>query len=58
MRFWLDVSYFDYSRVVVNNFAFACRPTGSNKAMKLGSKGKDVDHFVDKLRSEGTGNIE
>lgn len=30
------------------------RPTGSNKAMKLGSKGKDVDHFVDKLRSEGT----
>jgi hypothetical protein len=23
--------------------------------MKLGSKGKDVDHFVDKLRSEGTG---
>ncbi|CAB3990872.1 Coatomer subunit delta [Paramuricea clavata] len=30
------------------------RPAGSNKAMKLGSKGKDVDHFVDKLRSEGT----
>jgi len=23
--------------------------------MKLGSKSKDVDNFVDKLRSEGTG---
>lgn len=31
------------------------RPLGSNKAMKLGSKGKDIDHFVDKLISEGTG---
>lgn len=30
------------------------RTTASNKAMKLGSKGKDVDNFVDKLRSEGT----
>ncbi|XP_046853319.1 coatomer subunit delta-like [Xenia sp. Carnegie-2017] len=30
------------------------RPLGSNKAMKLGSKGKDIDHFVDKLISEGT----
>ena len=28
---------------------------GSNKAMKLGTKAKDVDSFVDKLRSEGTG---
>ena len=36
-------------------FFFNIRPSGSNKAMKLGSKGKDVDHFVDKLRSEGTG---
>jgi hypothetical protein len=26
--------------------------------MKLGSKGKDVDHFVDKLRSEGTGTVQ
>ena len=31
------------------------RPVGSNKAMKLGTKAKDVDSFVDKLRSEGTG---
>ena len=28
---------------------------GSGKAMKLGSKTKDVDTFVSKLRSEGTG---
>jgi hypothetical protein len=37
---------------------FSCvilRPAGSGKAMKLGSKSKDVDSFVDKLRSEGTG---
>ena len=31
------------------------RTAGSGKAMKLGSKAKDVDSFVDKLRSEGTG---
>ena len=37
-------------------FALFCRrTTGSGKAMKLGSKTKDVDNFVDKLRSEGTG---
>lgn len=30
------------------------RTAGSGKAMKLGSKAKDVDSFVDKLRSEGT----
>lgn len=29
------------------------RTGGSGKAMKLGSKAKDVDSFVDKLRSEG-----
>ena len=31
------------------------RPGGSGKAMKLGSKTKDVDSFVNQLRSEGTG---
>lgn len=29
------------------------RPSGSNKALKLGTKGKEVDNFVDKLKSEG-----
>ncbi|KAM4703719.1 coatomer subunit delta [Rhinophrynus dorsalis] len=29
------------------------RPSGSGKALKLGAKGKEVDHFVDKLKSEG-----
>ncbi|XP_060107619.1 coatomer subunit delta, partial [Heteronotia binoei] len=29
------------------------RASGSNKALKLGAKGKDVDNFVDKLKSEG-----
>lgn len=31
------------------------RTAGGGKAMKLGSKAKDVDTFVDRLRSEGTG---
>lgn len=30
-----------------------CRPSGPNKALKLGSKGKELDNFVDKLKSEG-----
>lgn len=34
---------------------FCFRTAGTGKAMKLGSKSKDVDNFVDKLRSEGTG---
>lgn len=34
--------------------SYPTRPAGSGKAMKLGSKGKDIDSFVDKLRSEGT----
>ncbi|KAL2085837.1 hypothetical protein ACEWY4_019157 [Coilia grayii] len=29
------------------------RQSGPNKALKLGSKGKEVDNFVDKLKSEG-----
>ncbi|KAJ7990448.1 hypothetical protein DPEC_G00300420 [Dallia pectoralis] len=29
------------------------RPCGSGKALKLGAKGKEVDNFVDKLKSEG-----
>uniref|UniRef100_A0A8C1ETW8 Coatomer subunit delta n=2 Tax=Cyprinus carpio TaxID=7962 RepID=A0A8C1ETW8_CYPCA len=29
------------------------RPSGSSKALKLGVKGKEVDNFVDKLKSEG-----
>lgn len=29
------------------------RPSGSSKALKLGAKGKEVDFFVDKLKSEG-----
>ena len=29
------------------------KPAGPNRAMKLGSKAKDVDSFVDQLKSEG-----
>ncbi|XP_014664925.1 PREDICTED: coatomer subunit delta-like [Priapulus caudatus] len=29
------------------------KPMGPSKAMKLGSKGKDIDSFVDQLKSEG-----
>ncbi|XP_064115845.1 coatomer subunit delta-like [Macrobrachium nipponense] len=29
------------------------KPSGPNRAMKLGSKAKDVDSFVDQLKSEG-----
>ncbi|XP_062872756.1 archain 1b isoform X2 [Trichomycterus rosablanca] len=29
------------------------RPSGSGKALKLGAKGKEIDNFVDKLKSEG-----
>ncbi|XP_076832014.1 archain 1b [Brachyhypopomus gauderio] len=29
------------------------RPSGPSKALKLGTKGKEVDNFVDKLKSEG-----
>ncbi|KAF5892881.1 coatomer subunit delta [Clarias magur] len=29
------------------------RPSGSSKALKLGARGKEVDNFVDKLKSEG-----
>ena len=36
-------------------YLFVARTGGSGKAMKLGSKAKDVDSFVDKLRSEGAG---
>lgn len=33
--------------------ALLCRPSGPSKALKLGAKGKEVDNFVDKLKSEG-----
>lgn len=33
-------------------YSFA-RPSGPSKALKLGAKGKEVDNFVDKLKSEG-----
>lgn len=32
---------------------FLSRPSGPSKALKLGAKGKEVDNFVDKLKSEG-----
>jgi hypothetical protein len=31
----------------------AIRPSATGKAMKLGTKGKNVDSFVDQLKSEG-----
>lgn len=34
-------------------FLFLSRPSGPSKALKLGAKGKEVDNFVDKLKSEG-----
>ncbi len=32
---------------------YLSRPSGPSKALKLGAKGKEVDNFVDKLKSEG-----
>lgn len=32
---------------------FSHRPSGPSKALKLGARGKEVDNFVDKLKSEG-----
>ncbi|XP_067826962.1 coatomer subunit delta isoform X1 [Heptranchias perlo] len=32
---------------------YIIRPSGPSKALKLGAKGKDVENFVDKLKSEG-----
>ena len=32
---------------------FCRKPAASSKAMKLGGKSKDVDSFVDQLKSEG-----
>ncbi len=37
----------------VNRTVICRRPSGPSKAMKLGSKAKDVDSFVDQLKSEG-----
>lgn len=37
----------------VHEFFFFSRPSGPSKALKLGAKGKEVDNFVDKLKSEG-----
>ena len=34
-------------------FFLLSRPSGPSKALKLGAKGKEVDNFVDKLKSEG-----
>ncbi|XP_077962436.1 coatomer subunit delta isoform X1 [Gasterosteus aculeatus] len=33
--------------------SLSSRPSGPSKALKLGAKGKEVDNFVDKLKSEG-----
>lgn len=33
--------------------AFLHRPSGPSKALKLSVRGKEVDDFVDKLKSEG-----
>ena len=34
-------------------FLFFSKPVINSKAMKLGGKSKDVDSFVDQLKSEG-----
>lgn len=34
-------------------FHLLFRPSGPSKALKLSAKGKEVDNFVDKLKSEG-----
>lgn len=34
-------------------YLFFSRSSGPSKALKLGAKGKEVDNFVDKLKSEG-----
>ena len=42
-----------FSRIKLIKIIFNRRPAGPSKAMKLGSKAKDVDSFVDQLKSEG-----
>jgi len=42
-----------YKCTEVNLPCSSCRPSSSGKALKLGVKGKEVDNFVDKLKSEG-----
>lgn len=42
-----------YSAPVWSTSALLLRPSGPSKALKLGAKGKEVDNFVDKLKSEG-----
>lgn len=34
-------------------WACVSRASGPSKALKLGAKGKEIDNFVDKLKSEG-----
>lgn len=36
-----------------SSYTAPSKPSGTSKAMKLGSKNKDVDLFVDQLKSEG-----
>ena len=38
---------------IIRDFSFGRKPATSSKAMKLGGKSKDVDSFVDQLKSEG-----
>ena len=33
------------------------KPAGTTKAMKLGSKSRDVESFVDQLKSEGESTV-
>lgn len=42
-----------HEHVEVHLLCAFCRPSGASKALKLGAKGKEVDFFVDKLKSEG-----
>lgn len=37
----------------IKSYSAPSKPSGPSKAMKLGSKNKDVDVFVDQLKSEG-----
>lgn len=43
----------DSASEITKSYSPAVKPTGSTKAMKLGSKSRDVESFVDQLKSEG-----
>ena len=50
-------SYTVIKQIVIPYFIYFSKPSGTGKALKLGSKKKDVDTFVGQLESEGQSKI-